>query len=212
MWSWWRRASSCMDPSKLLVYIIQCVELTSDSTKQGCHVPPKSGLQRSRLWKMPYSRKKYTLICTALKISLPSCPFNCNSHLMVILHSYSSHSMQQIFYLYSLHTHFVFRSRSWSWIQGLKFSRKQSSSSSAMDVQNLQQQSSEGESDSQGGRSLQESWDSDISADEEDLIIRLHKLLGDRWALIAGRLPWRTTEEIERYWKMRSQEIDQSSE
>lgn len=108
MWSWWRRASSCMDPSKLLVYIIQCVELTSDSTKQGCHVPPKSGLQRSRLWKMPYYRKKYILICTALKISLPSCPFNCNSHLMVILHSYSSHSMQQIFYLYSLHAHLVF--------------------------------------------------------------------------------------------------------
>nr|ABK23031.1 unknown [Picea sitchensis] len=81
-----------------------------------------------------------------------------------------------------------------------------------MDVQDLQQQSSEGESDSQGGRSRQGLCDSDISADEEDLIIRLHKLLGDRWALIAGRLPWRTTEEIEKYWKMRSQEIDQSSD
>ncbi|GLT75977.1 hypothetical protein SLA2020_476650 [Shorea laevis] len=28
-----------------------------------------------------------------------------------------------------------------------------------------------------------------ISPEEEDLIIRLHKLLGNRWSLIAGRLP-----------------------
>lgn len=43
----------------------------------------------------------------------------------------------------------------------------------------------------------------DISTDEEELINRLHKLLGDRWALIAGRLPWRKVEEIENYCKMR---------
>ncbi|GMY06679.1 transcription factor MYB303A1 [Fagus crenata] len=39
-----------------------------------------------------------------------------------------------------------------------------------------------------------------ISSAEEDLIIRLHKLLGNRWSLIAGRLPGRTDYEIKNYW------------
>ncbi|XP_027364661.1 myb-related protein 308-like [Abrus precatorius] len=42
-----------------------------------------------------------------------------------------------------------------------------------------------------------------ISSDEEDLIIRLHNLLGNRWSLIAGRLPGRTDNEIKNYWNAR---------
>ncbi|KAJ8762767.1 hypothetical protein K2173_017582 [Erythroxylum novogranatense] len=36
--------------------------------------------------------------------------------------------------------------------------------------------------------------------EEIDLIIKLHKLLGNRWSLIAGRLPGRTANDVKNYW------------
>ncbi|XVF31679.1 hypothetical protein REPUB_Repub17cG0012200 [Reevesia pubescens] len=40
----------------------------------------------------------------------------------------------------------------------------------------------------------------DFAADEIDLIIRLQKLLGNRWSLIAGRIPGRTANDVKNYW------------
>ncbi|KAH0458641.1 hypothetical protein IEQ34_011455 [Dendrobium chrysotoxum] len=41
----------------------------------------------------------------------------------------------------------------------------------------------------------------EFSEAEIDLIVRIYKLIGERWSLIAGRIPGRTAEEIEKYWK-----------
>ncbi|CAA6665874.1 unnamed protein product [Spirodela intermedia] len=43
----------------------------------------------------------------------------------------------------------------------------------------------------------------DLTDQEEDLVYRMHRLVGDRWGLIAGRLADRKPEEIERFWIMR---------
>nr|AYP18836.1 transcription factor CPC-like 1 [Platanus x hispanica]AYP18842.1 transcription factor CPC-like 1 [Platanus x hispanica] len=43
----------------------------------------------------------------------------------------------------------------------------------------------------------------EFSEDEESLIIRMYNLIGERWSLIAGRIPGRTAEEIEKYWTSR---------
>ncbi|CAA0835934.1 Transcription factor CPC [Striga hermonthica] len=42
-----------------------------------------------------------------------------------------------------------------------------------------------------------------FSKDEVALIVRMYKLVGQRWTLIAGRIPGRTAEEIEKYWQSR---------
>ncbi|KAJ1379799.1 SANT/Myb domain [Sesbania bispinosa] len=39
-----------------------------------------------------------------------------------------------------------------------------------------------------------------FTEDEVDMILRLHKLLGNRWSLIAARLPGRTANDVKNYW------------
>ncbi|KAK7354606.1 hypothetical protein VNO80_20071 [Phaseolus coccineus] len=56
-----------------------------------------------------------------------------------------------------------------------------------------------------------------FSWDEQELIIRLHKLLGNRWSMIAGRLPGRSEDEIKNFWstylsKSKSKEIEQKQQ
>ncbi|PKA52597.1 Transcription factor CPC [Apostasia shenzhenica] len=46
-----------------------------------------------------------------------------------------------------------------------------------------------------------EEFQAKFREDEEDLIVRIYNLIGGRWSLIAGRIPGRTAEEIEKYWK-----------
>ncbi|KAJ6748845.1 MYB-LIKE TRANSCRIPTION FACTOR ETC3 [Salix purpurea] len=45
-----------------------------------------------------------------------------------------------------------------------------------------------------------------MSEQEEDLIYRMYRLVGERWDLIAGRIPGRKAEEIERFWIMKHRE------
>ncbi|GKV53095.1 hypothetical protein SLEP1_g59642 [Rubroshorea leprosula] len=45
-----------------------------------------------------------------------------------------------------------------------------------------------------------------MNEQEEDLIYRMYRLVGERWDLIAGRIPGRKAEEIERFWIMRHSE------
>ncbi|CAD5319944.1 unnamed protein product [Arabidopsis thaliana] len=43
-----------------------------------------------------------------------------------------------------------------------------------------------------------------MTEQEEDLIFRMYRLVGDRWDLIARRVVGREAKEIERYWIMRN--------
>ncbi|XAR71660.1 hypothetical protein NMG60_11018040 [Bertholletia excelsa] len=50
-------------------------------------------------------------------------------------------------------------------------------------------------------------WDTiKMTEQEEDLICRMYRLVGERWDLISGRVPGRSPEEIKRFWTMRHRE------
>ncbi|CAL5183904.1 unnamed protein product [Lathyrus oleraceus] len=40
----------------------------------------------------------------------------------------------------------------------------------------------------------------EFSPEEEDIVVKMFRLVGKRWHLIAGRIPGRTAEDIEKYW------------
>nr|QSD99591.1 MYB family transcription factor [Melilotus albus] len=54
-----------------------------------------------------------------------------------------------------------------------------------------------------------------FAEEEVEMIVKLHKLLGNRWSLIAGRLPGRTANDVKNYWncylskKLNALEADQ---
>ncbi|OMP04495.1 hypothetical protein COLO4_09582 [Corchorus olitorius] len=68
---------------------------------------------------------------------------------------------------------------------------EQSSSTEDVSMDSIEDHNKGGESELQ------------FSDDEETLIIRMFNLVGERWTLIAGRIPGRTAEEIEKYWNTR---------
>ncbi|KAL7184361.1 hypothetical protein ACSBR2_026502 [Camellia fascicularis] len=39
-----------------------------------------------------------------------------------------------------------------------------------------------------------------FTQEEDELIIHLHRLIGNKWSLIAARMPRRTDNEIKNYW------------
>lgn len=57
-----------------------------------------------------------------------------------------------------------------------------------------------------------------FAEEEVQLIIRLHRLLGNRWSLIAGRLPGRTANDVKNYWnchlskKLNAQETEEEDQ
>nr|QPZ85644.1 MYB1 [Saussurea hypsipeta] len=53
-----------------------------------------------------------------------------------------------------------------------------------------------------------------FSREEEDTIIQLHTAMGNRWSLIAGRIPGRTANDVKNYWNthLRSRAKQQKKE
>ncbi|CAN0852436.1 Transcription factor CPC [Linum grandiflorum] len=50
-----------------------------------------------------------------------------------------------------------------------------------------------------------------FSDDEESLVIRMYNLVGERWHLIAGRIPGRTAQDVEQYWNSRRKEEEEDT-